>query len=120
MFTIGIFAVFYFNNFLNILLNGKDAIVISVFGVIAILGALEYYKIIELSYYSQKIFYSLYQYPGVFLIPVLLAIAAAYLAYQEIYKNFYLDKGLELNSQNRFITICLLTKITICFSDIKN
>ena len=96
MFTIGILAVFYFNNFLNILLNGKNAVVITVFGIMAIFGALEYYKVIQLSHYSQKIFYSFYQYFGVFLIPVILAILAAYVAYQEIYRNFYLDKGLEL------------------------
>lgn len=121
MFTIGIFAVFYFNNFLNILLNGKDAIVISVFGVIAILGAFEYYKIIELSYYSQKIFYSLYQYPGVFLIPVLLAIAAAYLAYQEIYKNFYLDKGLELKvAEGKTENIAFLNKYGVMGTFINN
>ncbi|QDP85136.1 hypothetical protein FNJ88_06000 [Chryseobacterium sp. SNU WT5] len=96
MFTIGIFAIFYFNNFLNILLNGKSAVVLIVFGVMAAFAALEYYGIIQLSSYSQKIFYSFYEYAGVFLIPVLLAISVAYLAYQEIYKNFYLDKGLEL------------------------
>ena len=96
MFTIGIFAVFYFNNFLNILLNGKDLVLYIVLAVMASLAALEYFKIIELSYYSQRLFYSLYEYAGVFLIPVLLAILTAYLAYQEIYKNFYLDKGLEL------------------------
>ena len=96
MFTIGIFAVFYFNNFLNILLNGKDLVLYIVVAVMASLAALEYFKIIELSYYSQRLFYSLYEYAGVFLIPVLLAILTAYLAYQEIYKNFYLDKGLEL------------------------
>ena len=96
MFTIGIFAIFYFNNFLNILLNGKNLVLYIVVAVMASLAALEYFKIIELSYYSQPLFYSLYEYAGVFLIPVILAVLTAYLAYQEIYKNFYLDKGLEL------------------------
>lgn len=96
MFTIGIFAVFYFNNFLNILLNGRDAVVLTVFGLMAIFGGLEYFKIIELSQFSEKIFYSFYQYFGVFSVPIILAILTAYLAYQVIYKNFYLDKGLEL------------------------
>lgn len=96
MFTIGIFAIFYFNNFLNILLNGKNLVLYIVVAVMASLAALEYFKIIELSYYSQLLFYSLYEYAGVFLIPVILAVLTAYLAYQEIYKNFYLDKGLEL------------------------
>ena len=96
MFTFGIFAIFYFNNFLNILLNGKNLVLYIVVAVMASLAAFEYFKIIELSYYSQRLFYSLYEYAGIFLIPVILAVLTAYLAYQEIYKNFYLDKGLEL------------------------
>ena len=96
LFTIGVFAIFYFNNFLNILLNGKDVVLYAVVSVMVSLAALEYFKIIELSYYSQLLFYSFYEYSGAFLIPILLAIIVGYLAYQEIYKNFYLDKGLEL------------------------
>ncbi|MGC4128870.1 MAG: DUF5687 family protein [Bergeyella sp.] len=96
MFTIGILFVFYFNNFLNILLNGKDIVVYIVFGLMAVFGAMEYYGIIELSQFSEKIFYSFYRYYGVFLIPVLLTLLLAYLAYKNIYGNFYLDKGLEL------------------------
>lgn len=121
MFTIGIFAVFYFNNFLNILLNGKDAIVMTVFGILAIFGALEYYKVIELSHYSQKIFYSFYQYFGVFLIPVILAISAAYLAYQEIYTNFYLDKGLELKvAEGKTENIAFLNRYGVMGTFINN
>ncbi|MFT3903567.1 MAG: DUF5687 family protein [Niabella sp.] len=96
MFTVGILFVFYCNNFLNILLNGKNIVVYIVFGLMAAFGVMEYYGIIQLSQFSEKIFYSVYQYPGVFLIPVLLALFLAYLAYRNIYDNFYLDKGLEL------------------------
>ncbi|QBO57867.1 DUF5687 family protein [Chryseobacterium salivictor] len=121
LFTIGIFAIFYFNNFLNILLNGKNAVVISVFGLMAIFGVLEYYKIIELSQYSQKIFYSFYQYPGAFLLPVILAILVAYLAYQEIYKNFYLDKGLELKvAEGKTENIAFLNRYGVMGTFINN
>ena len=67
-----------------------------VFGMMAIFGGLEYLKLIQLSNLSEKIFYSFYQFPGVFLVPVLLAVVLAYLSYREIFENFYLDKGLEL------------------------
>ena len=120
-FTIGIFAVFYFNNFLNILLNGKDIVVISVFGLMAIFGGLEYFKIIELSTYSAKIFYSLYEYSAAFLIPVSLAILVAYLAYREIYKNFYLDKGLELKvAEGKTENIAFLNKYGVVGTFINN
>lgn len=121
LFTIGIFAVFYFNNFLNILLNGKNAVVISVFGLMAIFGTLEYFKIIELSAYSQKIFYSFYEYAGAFLIPILLSIVTAYLAYKEIYKNFYLDKGLELKvAEGKTENIAFLNKYGVIGTFINN
>lgn len=121
MFTLGIFAIFYFNNFLNILLNGKNAVVLTVFGIMSIFAALEYFKIIELSHYSQIIFYSFYQYAGAFLIPIGLAILAAYLAYQEIYKNFYLDKGLELKiAEGKTENIAFLTKYGVMGTFINN
>ena len=96
MFLVGIQAIFYFNNFLNILLNGKDAVVYAVFGIMISLGLLEYFKIIQLSAVSQVLFYSFYDIPGVFLIPVLMALGTMYLCYRFIFDNFYLDKGLEL------------------------
>lgn len=96
MFTIGILFIFYFNNFLNILLNGKDSVVVAVFGIIAVFGGLEYFKIIQLSHFSEKIFYSFYSIPGTFLLPVVLALVLMYLCYRFIFENFYLDKGLEL------------------------
>ena len=96
MFLVGIQAIFYFNNFLNILLNGKDAVVYAVFGIMISLGLLEYFKIIQLSAVSQVLFYSFYDIPGVFLIPVFMALGTMYLCYRFIFDNFYLDKGLEL------------------------
>lgn len=121
MFTIGIFAVFYFNNFLNILLNGRDAVVLTVFGLMAIFGGLEYFKIIELSQFSEKIFYSFYQYFGVFSVPIILAILTAYLAYQVIYKNFYLDKGLELKvAEGKTENIAFLNRYGVMGTFINN
>ncbi|MDN3606027.1 DUF5687 family protein [Kaistella yonginensis] len=121
MFTIGIFAIFYFNNFLNILLNGKNIVLYFVFGVMTIFAALEYYEIIELSGYSQTIFYSFYEYAGFFLVPIILAIAVAYLAYQEIYKNFYLDKGLELKvAEGKTENIAFLNRYGVMGTFINN
>ena len=99
MFTLGILSIFYFNNFLNIFLNGKNVVLYTVFGVTALFFALEYFGILQLSAYFERVFYSLYTVPGLFLIPVCLAIGAAYLAYKEIYSNFYLDRGLEVKKE---------------------
>ena len=59
-------------------------------------GVLEYYGVIQLTQFSETIFYSLYSIPGLFLIPILLAGAAGYYTHKVIRQNFYLDQGLEL------------------------
>ena len=95
-FFLGIFAVILFNNFLNILLNGKTVIVVIVGLIVASLGALEYFEIIKLSTYSEQIFYSFFSVIGIFLVPIVLLAGVMYLAYKDISNNFYLDQGLEL------------------------
>ncbi|SFI87505.1 hypothetical protein SAMN05421638_1300 [Kaistella treverensis] len=99
MFLTGIMFVFYFNNFLNILLNKKNAVLYAVGAIVAAIGVAEYYGYIKLSEYSEQIFYSFYQIPGMFLIPVLLTGLTAYLAYRNILANFYLDRGLEMEKE---------------------
>ena len=94
MLLMGLLFMFYLSNFLNILLNGKTAIFIAVATVFIVLGVLEYFNVIELSNFSEKIFYTFYNIPGVFLVPVILTFALAYLVHQFIYHNFYLDKAL--------------------------
>lgn len=95
-FFFGIFAIILFNNFLNILLNGKSLVVAITALAVGGLGALDYFKIVPISSYSEEIFYSLYNQIGVAIIPILLLVATAYFAYRTIKNNFYLDQGLEL------------------------
>ena len=96
MFLTGIMAVFYFSNFVNIVLNKQNLVLYTVAAIMIIFGFLEYYGYVHLSAFSEKIFKAFYGVPGAFLIPVLLAVAAGYWSYRNIYSNFYLDKGLEL------------------------
>lgn len=121
LFTLGIFSIFYFNNFLNIVLNGKDWVVFLVFGIIATLGILQYYNVVQLTFYSEKVFYSLYEYPFLAILPILLAIGVAYWAYRSIYDNFYLDKGLELKkSVGKTENIQFLNKFGVTGTFINN
>lgn len=94
-FNLAIIALYYFNNFLNILLNGQDKWVYAVAFIFAVFGGLEYFKIFSLMSYSEKIFYSIYEHPWLFVVPLFLMIVVLLLAYKLIYKTFYLDEGLE-------------------------
>lgn len=96
MFLVGIMFVFYFNNFLNILLNKKNVVLYIVAAIFILFALAEYFKYVHLSYYSEQIFYSFYLLPGVFLVPVILTAIMAYLAYRNILLNFYLDRGLQM------------------------
>ncbi len=96
MFLIGTLFIFYFNNFLNILLNGKDKVLYAVAGIMVAFGVLEYFGIIKLTSIFEPVFYSLYAVPGAFLIPILLTAVVAYYSYKTISNTFYLDEGLEL------------------------
>ena len=96
LFVVGITAMFYINNFLNILLNGKDAVFYSVAILFAALGALDYYQVVQLSVLSEHIFYSFYQHPFLVAVPIIVTLLLAYAAYRMIYQEFYLDKGLEV------------------------
>ena len=98
MFTVAILLVFYFNNFLNILLNNKNTVLFTVAGSMIALAVMDFYGIIPLRDYSEQFFYSFYEIPGLFLVPLLVTAALAYFCYRNIYRNFYLDKGLELQA----------------------
>lgn len=96
MFMFGILFIFYFINFLNIILNKRDSVLYTVAALMLALAALEYFGYLHLSVFSEQIISSLYHIPGTFLIPLALAAGMAYWAYRDIHRNFYLDKGLEL------------------------
>lgn len=95
-FVIGLLFIFYFNNFLNILLNGKDKVLYTVAGIMITLGIADYYNYIPLRDYSEKIIYALFQLPFTVIVPIILTVVSAYFAHKTITENFYLDKGLEL------------------------
>lgn len=96
LWTIAILFTFYISNFLNILLNGKNAVLYSLAAVFVIIGAMEYYGLLAVSKYSEAVFMLFYKAPVTFLIPILITIVFAYFAFQTIRQNFYLDRGLEL------------------------
>ncbi len=92
---ISLLALVNVNNLLNLLLNKKNAVFFSVFGILAVCGALHYWQIIDITVYTQYFYTSFYEYP--FLILVLAA--ALFFMYRysfTFYKNsLYLDKGLQ-------------------------
>lgn len=98
-FNITVFCLIYFNNFLNILLNGKNLWVYATVGVFVILGALDYYQIFSLLKISEVIFYAFYTIPWLAIVPILLLVVMFIIAFRYVLDAFYLDEGLEIQKQ---------------------
>lgn len=97
-----VFALILFglcNNFLNILLNGKDWVVWLIAGVVAIAGGLDYYGIISISHLSGKMMMLFYHHWWLIVVPILLLVTGFAITKQFIKKNFYLDRGLEMKKE---------------------
>lgn len=82
-------------NFLNIFLNNVDKVFYPVVAIIALLIAGQYYGYFDVTIYTQPVFMSFYEMPMSALIPVTLAVGAAYFAYHYFKLQLYLDEGLK-------------------------
>jgi len=94
-----IIILIFCNNFLNVLLNGKDIVVWIVGAVLVLAAGLDYYKIISLSSISELLFMKFYQHWWLIIVPILLMIVGFMITKKYIAGNFYLDKGLEMKQE---------------------
>lgn len=91
---IGIAALIYLNNFINVLINNKDSVFYSVLFVVAGLGVAQYYKLFDTTIYTQPFSQGMYTTFYMFLIPILLAVLAYYFAFNYFKSNLNLDESL--------------------------
>lgn len=96
---LAIIFLYFLNNAINILMNGKDNIAYCLGILFFVLIGLDYYNIISLLDISGKLVYSFYEKPWLSLIPAGLFLIVLWLAYKSIFSNFYLDKGLEIKKE---------------------
>ncbi|MDT7828984.1 DUF5687 family protein [Pricia sp. S334] len=91
---LGILALIYCNNFLNVLLNNKDSILIPLAIVFALLGISQYYGYFDITRLTAPFFEALYEIPWMALLPWALLIGLYTAAFNYFKKNMYLDAGL--------------------------
>ncbi|NAS31656.1 hypothetical protein GTQ40_11785 [Flavobacteriaceae bacterium R38] len=91
---LAIIALIYSNNFLNILVNNKDALFYTIVGILIILGVLQYYGYFDITEYTSVFFNALYKQPFVAILPWILLGTLYFLSFNYFRKNFYLDAGL--------------------------
>jgi hypothetical protein len=95
---LGIIALIYANNFINVLLNNKDSFFYSLLAIVLSLGLAQYYQIFDVTNYTQPFFQGMYSTNFLFLIPILLAIVTYYFSFDYFKKNLNLDTGLAKKS----------------------
>ncbi|AGA78551.1 DUF5687 family protein [Echinicola vietnamensis] len=120
LWMVGIYALLLANNFINIFLNGVDAVLFSVLGLLASLGLIQYYGVFDLSIYTGPVFQSFYDLPLLAFIPVLFMLTVYWVAFKYFRERLYLDAGLsskvkEAKSENlawldRFGSIAVFLK----------
>lgn len=93
---LGIMAIIYINNFLNIILSNIDKLFVVFAAAIAALAGAHYYKLFDVTLFTTPIFQSFYDIDGVFLIPILVLIGLYAYTFKYFKKNLYLDAGLSV------------------------
>ena len=91
---LGIMALFYCNNFINIMMNNKDSIFYPLVAILAILGICQYYEWFDITVYSSPVFNMFYDIPWTAIIPWAALIGLYYGAFNYFKNNMYLDAGL--------------------------
>lgn len=99
--TFSLMCFYLINNFINVLMNGKDMIVFGILLVAATFALLDYYNVFHLTDYSEKLFKALYDMPLLSVIPFVLLLLLGYATYKHIKSIFYLDKGLDLKKAGK-------------------
>lgn len=93
---LGIMAMIYINNFLNIILSNIDKLFAVFIILIVVLGGAQYYKLFDITMFTTPFFQNFYDIDGVFLIPILLLIGLYIFTFKYFEKNLYLDAGLSV------------------------
>lgn len=91
---LAIMALFYANNFLNIMMNNQDKIFYPMVAVLAILALCQYNGWFDVTLYTAPVFDAFFDIPWAFVIPILLLTWLVYASFSYFKKHMYLDGGL--------------------------
>ena len=91
---LGMFALFYSNNFINIMMNNLDSVFYPLAAGLIALGASQYYGWFNITSYTQPFFQQLYETPWTAIIPWIVLVVLYIASFAYFRKNMYLDAGL--------------------------
>ncbi len=91
---LGILALFFTNNFLNVMMNNLDSIFYPLIALMLALGMSQYYGWFDITAITQPLFQALYEIPWTAILPWALLIGIYLAAFSYFRKHMYLDAGL--------------------------
>ncbi len=91
---VAMFCFIYANNFINVFLNDKLWLVLSVGAIFAALGFAQYYGYFDITAFTQPFFQGLYEYMWPVIFPIALLVTVATVAFKYFLARLYLDAGL--------------------------
>jgi len=86
-------------NFLNILIDKKDAVFYSFVALFAALGGLHYFDLFDITIYTQLFFKGLYDMPYFAFIPIVIMLLVYKMTHRFFKSNLYLDGGLSTKQE---------------------
>ncbi|MFN3752820.1 DUF5687 family protein [Flavobacterium sp.] len=95
---LGIVALIYSNNYINVFVNNKSSVFYSVLAILIGLIALQYYHIFDLTVYSTQFFQGMYDTNYLFLVPIILVALVYYFSFIYFKSRLNLDDGLAKRS----------------------
>jgi len=98
LWLIGLYAIIYAINFLNILLNNKDNLFAIFIGISLVLAGSQYYKLFDITQYTYPFFEALFHTKWMFIIPVLVLVALYYKTFTFLKGDLFLDAGLTVKN----------------------
>lgn len=91
---LGMMALIYCNNFINVLVNNKDTIFYVFAGIFVLLGISQNYAWFDITAYTGPLFDLLYDIPATAIVPWAILLALFGASFNYFKKNMFLDGGL--------------------------
>ena len=91
---LGIIALIYINNFINVLINNKDSVFYSVLTIVLGFALAQYYSLFDITRFTEPFFQGMYTTSFLFLLPIIAVAILYYFAFNYFKNNLNLDEGL--------------------------
>lgn len=92
---LAVFAFIFCNNFLNILSDNNRNLLFFLSALLALLAGVSYFKILDITAYTEEFFSTFYTSPIWSILPILILGALGWFTFRFFKKNLYLDAGLK-------------------------